>query len=208
MGRGEWLQWTLGIAGYAVMLFAAFGYSWRKNLRRSSPGPVRTWMQWHVVAGFVGPALVLLHTRFTIGGVGGAALVLTLVVVLSGAVGRWGYTSIPSPGWVPSLDETAAIDAEIAAFEAPQDTDFADDAGGGVATASLRRADHVAEARLRGLRRLRAEHDAARRHADALKARRRMLASWWAFHVPVTAAMLTLGLVHAVAAIYFTVLTR
>ena len=52
--------------------------------------PMRTLLAWHIYAGILGPVLVLLHTGHHFESVLGASLAgLTIVVVLSGYVGRY-----------------------------------------------------------------------------------------------------------------------
>lgn len=85
----------LGILGGLLMLVAQTAYTWRKRPERSGPGPTRLWLQIHVVAGLVGPYLILLHTAFRFRGLAGVLTLLMLVVVLSGCVGRYAYTAAP-----------------------------------------------------------------------------------------------------------------
>lgn len=85
----------LGIAGFAVMLFAGFGHSWRKRVARGAGLSMRRSLQAHVFAGTVGPYLVLLHTAFAFRGLAGVLTLLVAVVVASGFVGRFAYTAAP-----------------------------------------------------------------------------------------------------------------
>ena len=85
----------LGIAGFLLMLFAETAYTWRKRVDREGRGPLRRWMQAHVFAGLVGPYLVLLHTAFEFRGLAGVTALLVAVVVASGIVGRFAFTSVP-----------------------------------------------------------------------------------------------------------------
>lgn len=86
----------LGILGGLLMLVAQTAYTWRKRPERSGPGPTRLWLQIHVVAGLVGPYLILLHTAFRFRGLAGVLTLLMLVVVLSGCVGRYAYSAGPA----------------------------------------------------------------------------------------------------------------
>ncbi|HET9439834.1 MAG TPA: hypothetical protein VFO52_06670 [Longimicrobiales bacterium] len=85
----------VGVAGLLVMLFAWLGYSWRKRETRSGPGTMQQWLQGHVIAGVVGPYLVLLHSAFEFRGLAGILSLLVLIVVLSGLTGRYVFTSLP-----------------------------------------------------------------------------------------------------------------
>jgi hypothetical protein len=129
----------LGILGGLLMLVAQTAYTWRKRPERNGPGPTRLWLQIHVVAGLVGPYLVLLHTAFRFRGLAGVFTLLMLVVVLSGCVGRYAYAATPVAG----PDEKP-----------------------------------------------------------------RPLAIWYLLHVPVTAALFVLALIHVAGALYYTRLLR
>ena len=198
---------VLGVVGYALMLWCAFGYSWRKNLARHGPGATRTWMGAHVVAGLVGPALVLIHAQWSFRGLAGMTMVLTLVIVASGIVGRYVYAALPAQ---PAPDEELArIDAELAELGATSDSSRASDSGqpareGGTLVSS-RVERSVREARIQTLRQLRGLHEQQIRTAHARARWRRRLAGWWALHVPLTMAVLVLALVHAIAAMYYAV---
>ncbi|HEY0672745.1 MAG TPA: hypothetical protein VGD27_10780 [Longimicrobiales bacterium] len=85
----------VGVVGLLVMLFAWLGYSWRKRETRSGPGTMQQWLQAHVVAGIVGPYLVLLHSAFEFRGLAGILSLMVLIVVLSGLAGRYLFTSLP-----------------------------------------------------------------------------------------------------------------
>ena len=86
-----WARHTLGAAGLLAMLGGTFGYAWRK--RRNGPGALQSWLRAHIITGIVGPYLVLLHSAFAFRGVAGVAFGLMLVVVASGIVGRYVYTT-------------------------------------------------------------------------------------------------------------------
>lgn len=83
----------LGVLGLLAMAAGTGGYSWRR--KRSGPGSMQRWLQTHVVTGIVGPYLVLLHTGFHFRGLAGVAFLLLAVVVASGFVGRFAYTTVP-----------------------------------------------------------------------------------------------------------------
>jgi hypothetical protein len=85
----------IGIAGFVLMLFAAVGYTIRKRLTNARWGSLQTWLRFHMVAGLVGPFMVFLHTGMRFWGLAGVATLLTLIVVLSGMVGRYVYESVP-----------------------------------------------------------------------------------------------------------------
>lgn len=54
-----------------------------------------TWLQMHIFTGLVGPYMVLLHTSWKFNGLAGVVTLLTVIIVLSGFVGRYIFTRIP-----------------------------------------------------------------------------------------------------------------
>jgi hypothetical protein len=86
---------ALGIMGALLMLMTEFLYSARKRWRLFRFGQVRHWLSFHIFTGIVGPALVIMHTGFDFRGLAGFTMLLTILVVASGFVGRYIYTSVP-----------------------------------------------------------------------------------------------------------------
>ena len=191
MSRYPELAHLLGIVGYALMLWCAFGYSWRKKLERHGPGSVRGWMRTHIAAGVIGPALVLVHAEGSFRGLAGITMVLTLVIVASGVIGYFLYTAFPAQP--PSDDELARIDAELGELTGTRD--------GGIGATRTERA--VLEARIRTLRELRVAQENNLRTARMRARWRQRLAGWWVLHVPLSMAVLALALVHAIASLYY-----
>ncbi len=85
----------IGIAGFILMLMTATLYSLRKLRTDASWGSTAAWLKFHMVTGLVGPYMVLLHTAMKFNGLAGLAMLLTVVVVISGLVGRYLYTRVP-----------------------------------------------------------------------------------------------------------------
>lgn len=86
----------LGIIGTILMLMTEILYSVRKRTRLlNRAGPVRHWLAFHIFTGLVGPFLVLMHTGLTFRGLAGISMLLTIIVVGSGFIGRYLYTAIP-----------------------------------------------------------------------------------------------------------------
>jgi hypothetical protein len=85
----------IGIVGFILMLLTASLYSLRKLRRDASWGSTAAWLKVHMVTGLVGPYMVLLHTSMKFNGLAGLAMLLTVVVVISGLVGRYLYTRVP-----------------------------------------------------------------------------------------------------------------
>lgn len=143
----------IGIAGFVLMLMTATLYSLRKLRTDARWGSMAAWLRFHMVTGIVGPYMVLLHTAMRFSGLAGLAMVLTVVVVVSGLVGRYLYTRVPR-----------TVDGGVA--DAP-----------GAASAHLMR-------------------------------RRKALATWRSFHVPLTWALFAAAFIHIGAALYYATLQR
>jgi hypothetical protein len=89
---GHWL----GIIGTLLMVATETLYSLRKRtVLFQRAGPVRYWLSAHIFMGIVGPFLVLMHSAFEFRGLAGLALGLTVLVAMSGFLGRYLYTAIP-----------------------------------------------------------------------------------------------------------------
>jgi hypothetical protein len=85
----------IGILGFVLMLMTASLYTIRKRLTDARWGNVAAWLRFHMVTGLVGPYMVLLHTAMEIRGLAGFTMGLTVVVVISGLIGRLIYTRVP-----------------------------------------------------------------------------------------------------------------
>ena len=98
---GSLLGHSIGIAGAALMLVPLL-YSAIKRIavlkRFVTPiVPMRTLLAWHIYAGILGPILVLAHTGHRFNSTLGIALTsLTILVVLSGYIGRYLMKNIGS----------------------------------------------------------------------------------------------------------------
>ena len=90
-GFGYWL----GITG-GVMMLMLLTYSLRKRwklLRRFLT--IKSWFQFHMVLGILGPLLILFHSNFHLGSLNSTvALVCMLLVSGSGLIGRYLYGNI------------------------------------------------------------------------------------------------------------------
>lgn len=86
---------SLGVLGFLLMLMTETLYTLRKRSRSARWGRVSSWLQFHIFTGLVGPYLVLLHTSWKFNGLAGILMLITVVVVASGFVGRYIYTAVP-----------------------------------------------------------------------------------------------------------------
>jgi hypothetical protein len=85
----------LGVIGFLLMLSTETLYSLRKRSRTARWGRMANWLQFHIFTGLVGPYLILLHSSWKFNGLAGIVLLLTVVIVVSGFIGRYIYTAVP-----------------------------------------------------------------------------------------------------------------
>jgi hypothetical protein len=86
---------SLGILGFLLMILTETVYSLRKRTRLARWGKMSEWLQFHIFTGLVGPYMVFLHTSWKFNGLAGAVTLMTIIVVISGFIGRYIYTRIP-----------------------------------------------------------------------------------------------------------------
>jgi len=197
---------ALAVVGVLLMAWSAFGYSWRKGVIERPPMAARAWLDMHMITGSLGAVFVLIH-----GGVGHLTLALltsalVVIVVVSGLVGRYLYTAAPRQPRHELAADLARLDDEIAGLEQSRMREPADEPGawpGGTTVITRRAMSEAVEAELRALRGLRDEQERRLHVAARLSLRRKVLALWWVFHVPVAMATFALALVHAGAVLWF-----
>ena len=86
---------ALGIIGFILMLMTEILYSLRKRSRAARWGRMSTWLEFHIFTGLVGPFMTLLHTSWKFNGLAGVSTLFTVIIVISGFVGRYIFTRIP-----------------------------------------------------------------------------------------------------------------
>jgi hypothetical protein len=86
---------SLGILGFILMLMTEVLYSLRKRSRLARWGRMSDWLSFHIFTGLVGPYMVLLHSSWKFNGLAGVITLFTIVIVVSGFIGRYIYTRIP-----------------------------------------------------------------------------------------------------------------
>ena len=92
---GHGVGYAIGIVGGVLMLLLLL-YSARKRARwMGRLGATRHWFRAHMLLGVIGPVLVLYHCNFELGDLNSrVALYCTLLVAVSGVVGRFLYEGI------------------------------------------------------------------------------------------------------------------
>lgn len=92
---GDFFGHSLGIFGFILMLMTETLYSLRKRSRSARWGRMSSWLEFHIFTGLVGPYMTLLHTSWKFNGLAGVVTLFTVIIVISGFVGRYIYTRVP-----------------------------------------------------------------------------------------------------------------
>ena len=224
---------SIGILGFLLMIATETLYSIRKRSRRRPIGRMSDWLKFHIYTGIVGPYLVFLHTAWKFQGLAGVTMLLTIIVVLSGFIGRYIYTAVPRTAQ-GVIVEQQVIESQILKSEALLEEQLRQrglqPAGNARATpvgvsAILLRGFTEAFEDLREWNRSRrmtsSERQSAaeitrmlrrqrqlRRQLGSLSAARRLLAIWHALHVPIGMTLFLFAFIHAGAAIYYASLLK
>ena len=221
---------SLGVVGFLLMLSTETLYSLRKRAIRRPWGRLRSWLRFHIFSGIVGPYLVLLHTAWRFQGLAGVVLLLTLIVVMSGFVGRYIYTSVPRTADGMVLEEQAlmreidALEGELQKLkpELPEGIKLRSllPAGPGLFSwihdlrAFLLRRQLQSTLNVRAVESLERTVTAQRRSQElrrslgSLATARRLLAIWHTVHIPLGMALFVAAFVHIGAALYYATLLR
>jgi hypothetical protein len=112
---GGTLGLRLGVAGL-LMMTVMHVYSARKRLRPLRRlGPLRSWLDFHILLGIFGPLCVVLHSSFKVGGLVAISFWAMVAVALSGVFGRYLYLQIPRTraGEELTLAEVEKADAAL-----------------------------------------------------------------------------------------------
>jgi hypothetical protein len=175
----------IGVVGFLLMLMTEILYSLRKRSRSARWGRMSSWLRFHIFTGIVGPYMILLHTAWTFRGMAGIVTLMTIVVVASGFIGRYIYTSIPRS--VDGLEvESSAIEKEIAFIRDEIKT--------------------ISQSQSKRLRELLKRQDTLQRQSAALAQTRRLLSLWHTIHIPLGMALFTAAFVHIGGALYYATL--
>lgn len=92
---GEFFGHSLGIIGFIMMLMTETLYSLRKRSHSARWGRTSTWLRLHIFTGIVGPFLVIIHSSWKFNGLAGIVTLLTIIIAVSGFIGRYIYTAVP-----------------------------------------------------------------------------------------------------------------
>jgi hypothetical protein len=175
----------IGVIGFLLMLMTEILYSLRKRSRSARWGRMSNWLSFHIFTGIVGPYMILLHTAWSFKGLAGFVTLMTIIIVISGFIGRYIYTSIPRSA--DGLEvETSAIEAEINFIKNE------------IKTLDQTQSKH--------LQQLLKRQAAIQRQVDSLASARRLLSLWHTVHIPLGMALFTAAFIHIGAALYYATL--
>ena len=146
-----------------------------------------SWLSFHIFTGIVGPYMVLLHAAWTFKGLAGIVTLMTGIVVASGFIGRYIYTSIPR-----SVD---GIEIESSAIE--QEIEFIKN--------EIKTLD---QSQSRHLRQLLKRQETLQRQSASLVNARRLFSLWHTVHIPIGMALFTAAFIHIGGALYYATLLR
>jgi hypothetical protein len=175
----------IGVIGFLLMLMTEILYSLRKRSRSARWGRMAGWLNFHIFTGIVGPFLILLHTAWTFKGLAGVVTLMTIIVVASGFIGRYIYTSIPR----------SSDGIEIESGDIEQEIEYIKN--------EIQMLDRSQSKHLQQLLRRR---DQLQRQNDSLVTARRLLSFWHTIHIPLGMALFTAAFIHIGAALYYATL--
>ncbi len=173
----------MGVLGFLLMLMTETLYSARKRSRRARWGRMSDWLSFHIFTGLVGPYLVLLHSSWKFNGLAGVTMLFTVVIVVSGFIGRYIYTAVPrtADGIVMEADQLNQIILSIQA----------------------QIQDPAQQKHSRQLKKLTRRHRQLQRQLASMANARRALALWHSIHIPIGVALFAAAFIHILGALYY-----
>jgi hypothetical protein len=235
-GASDLFGHSIGILGFILMIMTETVYTLRKRSRSARWGRMSTWLQFHIFTGLVGPYMVFLHTSWKFNGLAGMVMLLTIIIVASGFLGRYIYTSVPRnadgieieandlelqirnidgelQNWLTANPE---IYRQLSKKLSPATISSGNRLVFGRAfeewNARLRwwrassRMDREARSQAKQLNELLKRERNLRRQLGSIVMTRRLLGLWHAIHIPVGAALFFAAALHIVAAVYYATL--
>ena len=235
-GASDLFGHGIGIVGFILMLMTETLYSLRKRRRTARWGKMSGWLQFHIFTGLVGPYMVLLHSSWKFNGLAGLVMLLTIIIVISGVIGRYIYTSVPRnldgiEIEAKELEQSIRqLDIELQGWMATHSKEFQKlstsdllepgSTGAGLIFGriiddwitrlkwwwSSRRYDKEARLQAKQLNGMIRRERILRRQLSSMVLTRRMLGLWHQIHIPIGMVLFTAAFIHIVAAIYYATL--
>ena len=220
---------SIGVLGFVLMLMTEVLYSLRKRSNRARWGRMSDWLEFHIFTGLVGPFLVLLHPGWQFKGLAGVLSLLTILIVISGFIGRYIYTAVPRTADGVEIDlevleqQAAAVEAELAVLSLHEATrpiparrmvmatarQITFDLAGVLDRSRIRHTvSSAVRARERRLVDLEHQRKQLRRIIRQRQTARRLFSLWHTIHIPLGLTLFLIAFVHIGAAIYFALLLK
>lgn len=215
---------SIGIVGFLLMLMTEILYSLRKRYLRARWGRMQHWLSFHIFTGLVGPYMVLLHSSWKFNGLAGILMLLTVIIVASGFVGRYFYTAVPrdADGTILEVEQLNLLIAQnkqqladlrethpdlvrqVDELLAVQSAGRFSRAAAGQQWRKLEK-ETPAKSRgpLRAIRESWVRQATLERQLKSIAGARRMLAVWHTLHVPLGVVVFTVAFIHIGAALYY-----
>ena len=181
----EFFGHSIGIIGFVLMIMTETLYSLRKRSRRATWGRMSSWLDFHIFTGIVGPYLVLLHTSWKFNGLAGIVTLFTLIIVASGFVGRYIYTTIPRTVDGAEL-EINQLEKQISGM-----------------SQAIQSLEHTNRDQARQFKQMVKRKELLQHQATSLSRSRHMLSLWHAIHIPIGVVLFTAAFIHIGAALYY-----
>jgi hypothetical protein len=235
-GASDLFGHGIGIIGFTLMLMTETLYSIRKRSRSARWGRMANWLQFHIFTGLVGPYMVLLHTSWKFNGLAGLVMLFTMIIVASGVIGRYIYTSVPRN--VDGIEieskelegQIRVIDAELHAWMESHPEKYQvlssrlapSEVGNGSRLVLGRvfddwsarmkwwreagRMDREARLQAKQLNDLLKRERILQRQLSSIVVTRRLLGLWHEIHIPIGMVLFIAAFIHVIAAIYYATL--
>jgi len=216
---------SLGIIGSFLMLLTEILYSIRKRYQFARWGKLQHWLSFHIFTGIVGPYLVLLHSSWKFNGLAGILTLFSLVIVISGFVGRYFYTAVPrsTDGAVLEAVQiseliSTSLDSIRKFVKGNPEMSDAQDIILDLSSSGKRSNQSKKELRQKidnlsnipeatdELYRLILRQEELQNQLTSLDRSRRLLAIWHTVHVPFGMAMFLIAIIHIFATLYYATL--
>ena len=215
---------SIGIFGFLLMLMTEVLYSLRKRYLLARWGRLQHWLSFHIFTGLVGPYMVLLHSSWKFNGLAGVLMLMTVIIVGSGFVGRYFYTAVPrdADGTILEVEQLNHLIAqnkqhlEDLQSSHPELVRQVDEIIAHQSTGRLNRAATGAKWRkleqqvppksrgpLRAIREYWERQTTLERQINSLAGARRLLAIWHTLHVPLGVVVFAVAFIHIGAALYY-----
>jgi hypothetical protein len=235
-GASDLFGHGIGIIGFILMLLTETLYTLRKRSRSARWGRMSTWLQFHIFTGLVGPYMVLLHTSWKFNGLAGMVMLMTVIIVASGFLGRYIYTSVPRNMDGIEIEayeleqQIRSVDNELQQWLATR-PDLYRALSNRISTTTVSsgnklvfgrafeewnarlkwwrvssRMDQEARRQAKQLNELLRRERNLRRQLASIVLTRRLLGLWHAIHIPIGMVLFTAAFIHIVAAIYYATL--